>query len=115
MSSIEEVPCCLCRTRLATLEVELPPHIAARKGSVGRNSGMIALLCALFLSKQGAGEAAEAIEEKKAMEVCEFQDTAALFVEEAIFNVKCLGPQRWLLENITLASSLPKPTMSLLK
>lgn len=65
-----KVLCCFCRTRLATLEVELPPHIAARKGSVGRNSGMIALLCALFLSKQGAGEAAEAIEEKKAMEVC---------------------------------------------
>lgn len=60
---------CCSRARLATLEVALPPHIAAKEGSVRCDSGMIALLCALFLSKQGAGEAAEAIEEKMQMEV----------------------------------------------
>lgn len=61
--------CGLHRSRLATLDVDLPPHIAAKRGSVSSNYGMIALLCALFLSKQGAGEAAEAIEEKMSSEV----------------------------------------------
>jgi hypothetical protein len=60
----------LYRARLATLDVDLPPHIAAKRGSVSSKYGMIALLCALFLSKQGAGEAAEAIEEKMSSEVC---------------------------------------------
>lgn len=49
--------------------MDLPPHIAAKRGSISKNYGMIALLCALFLSKQGAGEAAEAIEEKMSSEV----------------------------------------------
>jgi hypothetical protein len=62
------------RSRLATLDVDLPPHIAAKRGSVSSNYGMIALLCALFLSKQGAGEAAEAIEEKMTSEVDEEVD-----------------------------------------
>lgn len=52
------------RGRLATLDVDLPPHIAAKRGRFSSNYGMISLLCALFLSKQGAGEAAEAIDEK---------------------------------------------------
>lgn len=64
--------CAVHRSRLATLDVDLPPHIAAKRGSVSSNYGMIALLCALFLSKQGAGEAAEAIEEKTTSEVSFF-------------------------------------------
>lgn len=59
----------LYRARLATLDVDLPPHIVAKRGRVSSKYGMIALLCALFLSKQGAGEAAEAIEEKMSSEV----------------------------------------------
>ena len=62
----------LYRARLATLDVDLPPHIAAKRGSVSGKYGMITLLCALFLSKQGAGEAAEAIEEKMSSEVCAY-------------------------------------------
>jgi hypothetical protein len=57
------------RARLATLEVDLPSYVTLKEGSVLHDSSMIALLCALFLSKHGAGEAAEAVEEKIAMEV----------------------------------------------
>jgi hypothetical protein len=52
---------------------------------------MIALLCALFLSKQGAGEAAEAIEEKKAMEVCEFQDTCCIVCFQELHLLICFS------------------------
>ncbi|CAM6011524.1 unnamed protein product [Sphagnum balticum] len=57
------------RARLATLEVDLPSYVTLKEGSVLHDSSMIALLCALFLSKHGAGEAAEAVEEKIAMEI----------------------------------------------
>ncbi|CAM6009739.1 unnamed protein product [Sphagnum balticum] len=56
------------RAHLATLEVELPSYVILKEGSVWHDSSMIALLCALFLSKHGAGEAANAVEEKIAME-----------------------------------------------
>jgi hypothetical protein len=39
------------------------------EGSVWHDSSIIALLCALFLSKHGAGEATSAVEEEIAMEV----------------------------------------------
>ncbi|CAK9883224.1 unnamed protein product [Sphagnum jensenii] len=56
------------RAHLATLEVELPSYVKLKEGSAWHDSSMIALLCALFLSKHGAGEAANAVEEKIAME-----------------------------------------------
>lgn len=68
-SLVLSIVCGLYRGRLATLDVDLPPHIAAKRGRFSSNYGMISLLCALFLSKQGAGEAAEAIDEKLS-EVC---------------------------------------------
>ncbi|CAM6037028.1 unnamed protein product [Sphagnum compactum] len=56
------------RAHLATLEVELPSYVILKEGSAWHDSSMIALLCALFLSKPGAGEAANAVEEKITME-----------------------------------------------
>ncbi|KAH8952654.1 hypothetical protein BDL97_09G096000 [Sphagnum fallax] len=56
------------RAHLATLEVELPSYVILKEGSAWHDSSMIALLCAFFLSKHGAGEAANAVEEKIAME-----------------------------------------------
>jgi hypothetical protein len=64
---IDYVVC--CRAHLATLELELPSYVILKEGSAWHDSSMIALLCALFLSKHGAGEAANAVEEKIAMEV----------------------------------------------
>jgi hypothetical protein len=59
---IDYVVC--CSTHLVTLEVELPSYVILKEVC-----GMTVLLCALFLSKHGAGEAANAVEEKIAMEV----------------------------------------------
>jgi hypothetical protein len=56
---IDYVVC--CRAHLVTLEVELPSYVILKEVC-----GMTVLLCALFLGKHGAGEAAK---EKIAMEV----------------------------------------------
>ncbi|XP_024538615.1 wings apart-like protein homolog isoform X1 [Selaginella moellendorffii] len=45
------------RSQLAALDLKLPSHIAS-----GNGRGILTLLCSLFLSKQGSGEAAEARE-----------------------------------------------------
>ncbi|BBM98158.1 wings apart-like protein [Marchantia polymorpha subsp. ruderalis] len=59
------------RTRLASLMLQVPPSIARTKeGELWQEEGMVALLCSLFLTKQGAGEAAEA-ENKRVMEIDE--------------------------------------------
>lgn len=61
---------CLCRARLASLKVAVPSDIISTKeGKLWQETGMIGLLCSLFLLKQGAGEAAEAIGNKRALEV----------------------------------------------
>jgi hypothetical protein len=59
---IDHVVC--CRAHLVTLEVELPSYVILKEVC-----GMTVLLCALFLSKHGASEAENAVEEKIAMEV----------------------------------------------
>jgi hypothetical protein len=58
------------RAKLANLKVAVPSNVLSTKeGKLWQETGMIGLLCSLFLLKQGAGEAAEAIENKRALEV----------------------------------------------
>ncbi|CAM6087321.1 unnamed protein product [Calypogeia fissa] len=60
------------RARLASLKVAVPSDIMSTKeGKLWQETGMIGLLCSLFLLKQGSGEAAEAIENKRALEMDE--------------------------------------------
>ncbi|KAL3685661.1 hypothetical protein R1sor_003683 [Riccia sorocarpa] len=62
----------LNRTRLASLKLQVPHNVASTKeGELWQASGMVALLCSLFLTKQGAGEAAAEAENKRMMEMDE--------------------------------------------